>query len=73
MTRVQEILQTTETLTEEERKALISGLLEQQLSFRADDLAVGQWGLAALTESTRNEDWSDDYPEEFRELARTPR
>jgi hypothetical protein len=63
MGKLEAILKEAESLSPNERAKLIAVLSEQvQEHCEADDAAVGRHGLAAWTESTSEEDWSDFYP-----------
>jgi len=57
------MLQDVQALSTDEREQFIR-LLALQLLPDADEATTGERSLAALTESTREEDWSMFYPEE---------
>lgn len=60
------IIKAARALDEAERLRLARMLLAETRSGASDDdAAVGRRGLASLTASTREEDWSDFYPPEL--------
>jgi hypothetical protein len=64
MTKLEAILKEADSLSAGERAHLVAVLLQQAGGDgQADDVAVGQRGLAAWTESARHEDWSALYPD----------
>ncbi len=69
MTRLESIVEQAKLLSASERAELIAILKEGEIDSESDE-AVGLRGLAALTESTRHEDWSEFYPESIRRLIR---
>lgn len=73
MTKLESILEQAKRLSppelEELMKALSSFLFDGS---GEDDAAVGRRGLIALTESTKDEDWSMYYPDELRNGAKRP-
>jgi hypothetical protein len=63
MTKLEAILREADGLSPTERQQLAHLLLAQDSGNGADhELAVGQRGLVAWTESTQHEDWSTYYP-----------
>jgi hypothetical protein len=68
MTTLQAILQQASALPRDER-ARLAKLLFEQLEAEADseEMAIGQRGLTALAESTREEDWTEFYPNKLRQ------
>ena len=67
MGKLDPILSAVRGLPEAERRELLALLLADSLRGRdEDDAAVGARGLAALTASVRDEDWSAFYPPELR-------
>lgn len=69
MTRLQAIIEEAKLLSGSEREQLIEALKRQSISDRDDDVSVAQRGLAYLTDSSREEDWSAFYPESLRRKA----
>ncbi len=64
MTPLEVILKEVDCLSVNERAQLVRMLLEaMERDAEADEIATGQRGLAAWTDSTRDESWSDFYPE----------
>lgn len=62
MTKLERILEEAKSLTPHDRERLVE-LLRRHLFADGDtDAAIGARGLTELTESTRNEDWSEFYP-----------
>ena len=67
MTKLEAILEQANGLSPIERERLLQLLSAQAFGdFVDDEAAVGKRGLAALTESTRDEDWSVFYPDTLR-------
>lgn len=67
MTQLETILEQARRLSIDEREQLLRLLSAEGFVDGADDeAACGERGLAAWTESTRNEDWSMFYPETLR-------
>ena len=67
MTPLEAILKEVDSLSVGERAQLVQLLLAAtQGDPEADEVAAGQRGLAAWTESSRNESWSDFYPDSLR-------
>lgn len=67
MTKLESILQQARSLSPPELEELMKVLSSFAFDGREeDDAAVGRRGLAALTESTKDEDWSTYYPDELR-------
>ena len=67
MTKVESILIEVKSLSPAERAELVAKLEEQTtLEVEANDLAAGQRGLAAWTDSARNENWEPYYPKSLR-------
>lgn len=67
MTRLEAILERAKGLSAVERAQLLHELTANVAEAHPDDeIAVGQRGLAAWTESTRSEDWSKYYPDSLR-------
>ena len=67
MTRLETILRDARALSADELAQLLAALLAESASADdADEAGAGQRGLAAWTESTRDEDWSAFYPESLR-------
>ncbi len=67
MTKLESILEQAKSLSAPELDELMKAL--SSFAFDGcgeDDASVGKRGLAALTESTKNEDWSMYYPDELR-------
>ncbi|MEE9295099.1 MAG: hypothetical protein V3W34_09105 [Phycisphaerae bacterium] len=67
MTSLEAILKEVDCLSVGARAQLVQILLaEMERNAEADEVATGQRGLAAWTESTANESWSDFYPDTLR-------
>ncbi len=67
MIDLEAILKEAGALSPAERSRLIVLLMEQTgQEHLADEIAVGCRGLAAWTESTSDESWSEFYPEVLR-------
>ena len=72
MTKLEAILEQANGLSPLERERLLQLLSAQAFGDGVDDEAgVGKRGMAALTESTRGEDWSNFYPDALRNGGRT--
>ena len=67
MTRIEVILKDASSLSVDERRRLIELLCRQLDNSHETEEAAGRRGLAAWTDSTRDEDWSPYYPPELRE------
>ena len=67
MTRLDSILKEIDLLSDKDKTALVEKLLHLSLPEPdADEIATGQRGLNAWTESTRNESWAEFYPDDLR-------
>ena len=67
MTKLEAILKKAQSLSANERAELVAVLLQQAAcDAETDEMATGQRGLAAWTESTQNESWAEFYPESLR-------
>jgi len=67
MTKLESILEQARKLSPMELEELRQALSAYGLNGQGeDDASVGKRGLAALTESTRADDWSLYYPDELR-------
>lgn len=67
MTKLESILEQAKSLSPLELEELVHTL--STFAFNGsgeDDEAIGHRGLAALTESTKGDDWSVFYPDELR-------
>lgn len=63
MTKLLAILDKAGALSPAEQLELVKFLMERLAAeSEADEIAVGQRGLAAWTESSREEDWTPFYP-----------
>jgi len=63
MASLESILLDARSLSPSERAELVTKLLEEAArDVETHDAAVGQRGLAAWTESTRDESWEPHYP-----------
>jgi hypothetical protein len=68
MTKLESILRDARRLPPEELARLLSALMESGDSQEAvEETLAGQRGLANWTESTRQEDWSEFYPDSLRD------
>lgn len=68
MTKLEAILRQASSLSPDERARLIEVLCGQaDLQADADQAAVGERGLAAWTASTRDESWTEFYPDTLRD------
>jgi hypothetical protein len=67
MTKIEVILKDASSLSADERRQLIELLCRQLDNSHETEEAVGRRGLAAWTNSTRDEDWSAHYPPELRD------
>jgi len=65
MTRLEAIIEETKLLSASEREQLVK-VLSDQAAAGQYDAAVGRRGMASMTESSRQEDWSAHYPESLR-------
>lgn len=66
MTKLDTIMEHVAHLSPDERAELIALLVRQPPSAaEIDEIAAGERGLAAWTESCREEDWSAYYPDTF--------
>ena len=64
MVTLASILEQVNSLPPSDRTKLARLLFEQlEAEAEAEEMAVGQRGLTALTESTRGEDWAQYYPD----------
>ena len=64
MTKLEAILRDADSLSPAERSELVAILSQQEAPADVnDELAAGLHGLAAWTQSTRNESWEEFYPE----------
>ena len=67
MTKLESILSEVKSLSPAERAELVAKLEEQTASeVEADDLAAGRRGLAAWTDSAKNDNWEPHYPQSLR-------
>lgn len=67
MVNLEAILKQVSALSAAEQVQLAAKLLEQAgQEHLTDEMAAGRRGLAARTESSRDEDWSEFYPEVLR-------
>jgi len=67
MMNLEAILQEARSLSPTERAELVAILLQQaDWDAGPDDVAAGQRGLTAWTESARDESWSEFYPDTLR-------
>jgi len=74
MTALEAILKKVDRLSVNDRAQLLRILLEaMERDAEADQIATGQHGLAAWTESTRDESWSDLYPDTLCARGGSPR
>ncbi len=72
MVSLKSILAEARALPPAERAELINQLLQQTAQeLDTDDTEAGQRGLAAWTESARDEDWAPFYPPQLRSAGRT--
>ena len=63
MAKYDSIIQNARALPLADRIRLARMLLEEaSVATESDELGAGKRGLAALTDSTRGEDWSQFYP-----------
>jgi len=68
MENAESILKKAMELPPEQRLQIARALLEQSLNEQGDsEASVGERGLASLTESTLNEDWSEFYPKDLKQ------
>lgn len=68
MTTFDSIIKAARSLNLAERVRLARTLLAEASSdVQDDEAAVGRRGLASLTASTRDEDWSEFYPPDLRQ------
>lgn len=70
MSNLERILEEAKSLSPHDRERLVELLRRHLFSDGDNDAAIGARGLTELTESTRNEDWSDLYPATIRERSR---
>lgn len=73
MASLESILLDARSLSASERTKLIEKLLGQAAGdIEADEVAIGQRGLAAWTQSTQGEDWEAYYPPALRNNGEHP-
>ncbi len=65
MTRLESIYHDALALPKSEREELVRLLLSQLPATENDDAGVSDRGLAAWTESSQGEDWTEFYPAEL--------
>lgn len=72
MTKLESILGEAGSLSPAEQLELVKFLMERLAAeSEADETAAGQRGLAAWTETTREEDWTPFYPPDLGGDGRT--